>query len=123
MGHFVLMAWMAFTGIMAWSDFFTVTTSLPPRILVAVLPPLVLLFVVLVTQKGSVWVDAFDLKILTILQAMRVPVELVLYWLCLYHIMPELMTFQGRNYDIISGITAPLVYMSPLLRTSGRENF
>jgi len=36
-------------------------------------------------------------------------VELVLWWLMLYGKVPELMTFEGRNFDIIAGITAPIV--------------
>ena len=40
----------------------------------------------------------------------RIPVELVLLWLSIYKTVPDLMTFEGRNFDIISGITAPLVY-------------
>jgi hypothetical protein len=27
-----------------------------------------------------------------------------------YKLVPELMTFGGRNFDILSGITAPIVY-------------
>ena len=40
----------------------------------------------------------------------RIPVEIVLYWLFLYEKVPELMTFEGRNFDILAGLTAPIVY-------------
>jgi hypothetical protein len=36
-------------------------------------------------------------------------VELVLFWLFLNNTVPELMTFTGRNFDILAGITAPSV--------------
>jgi hypothetical protein len=39
-----------------------------------------------------------------------VPVEIVLLWLFLHHTIPQLMTFEGRNFDIVSGITAPLIF-------------
>jgi hypothetical protein len=39
----------------------------------------------------------------------RIPVELVLLWLSLHKAIPQLMTFEGRNFDIISGITAPFI--------------
>ncbi|MGR9839057.1 hypothetical protein ACUOH4_26735, partial [Escherichia coli] len=32
------------------------------------------------------------------------------YWLFLHKAIPDLMTFEGRNFDIVSGLTAPLVY-------------
>ena len=41
---------------------------------------------------------------------MRVPVELVLLGLFLYRAVPQLMTFEGRNWDILSGLSAPLLY-------------
>ena len=40
----------------------------------------------------------------------RVPVELVLYSLFLNNQVPGEMTFAGGNYDIFSGLTAPLIY-------------
>ena len=44
------------------------------------------------------------------LHVVRIPVEFVLYGLYVYKAVPELMTFEGRNYDIISGLTAPIIY-------------
>jgi hypothetical protein len=38
-----------------------------------------------------------------------VPVELALWGLAALHLGPELLTFEGRNFDIITGATAPLV--------------
>jgi hypothetical protein len=40
----------------------------------------------------------------------RIPVEITLFMLSTYKLVPELMTFGGRNFDILSGITAPIVY-------------
>jgi hypothetical protein len=34
----------------------------------------------------------------------------VLLWLAIYKTIPQLMTFEGRNFDILSGITAPFIY-------------
>ena len=48
---------------------------------------------------------------------MRIPVELVLFWLFLSKTIPELMTFEGRNFDIIAGITAPFIAYFGLTKT------
>jgi hypothetical protein len=40
----------------------------------------------------------------------RIPVEIVLFWLFLNKTIPQLMTFEGRNFDILSGLTAPFTY-------------
>ncbi|MCU0324429.1 MAG: hypothetical protein MUF45_04125 [Spirosomaceae bacterium] len=47
---------------------------------------------------------------LTVIHTIRIPVEIVLYWLFLNKAIPELMTFEGRNFDILVGITAPIIY-------------
>lgn len=42
------------------------------------------------------------------LQVFRVFVEVLLWALFAQNVLPEQMTFEGRNFDIISGLTAPL---------------
>ena len=51
-----------------------------------------------------------DPATLTLLHIVRVPVEIVLYLLMLQNMVPEVMTFGGRNFDILCGLTAPVVY-------------
>ncbi len=34
-----------------------------------------------------------------------------MYWLAAQKAVPELMTFAGRNFDIIAGISAPVIYV------------
>lgn len=119
----LLLGWLVLTGALAWMGFFQVTDTLPPRFLIAVLPPLICLTILFSTSKGRAWLDQFDLKTLTLLQTMRIPVEIVLYWLFLYQLTPELMTFEGRNFDILSGITAPLVYYFAFVQNKWRPQF
>ncbi|NIJ52232.1 hypothetical protein [Dyadobacter arcticus] len=51
----------------------------------------------------------------------RIPVELVLLWLSWHKAIPELMTFEGRNPDIFSGITAPFVAYFGLARVKSKQ--
>ena len=50
------------------------------------------------------------MKYLTLLHTIRILVELVLFWLFLHKFAPQIMTFEGRNFDIISGLTAPFIF-------------
>lgn len=43
------------------------------------------------------------------LQVFRVFVEILLWMLFIQHLLPVQMSFEGRNFDILSGLTAPLV--------------
>jgi hypothetical protein len=72
--------------------------------------------VLFILKKGRKWTKSLDFKTLTLVHVVRIPVELVLYWLFLHKAVPELMTFSGRNFDILAGITAPFVYYFGFLK-------
>lgn len=42
-------------------------------------------------------------------QLFRIPVELLLYRLAAEQVIPEVMTFSGRNFDILAGMTGGLL--------------
>ncbi|HEY1055255.1 MAG TPA: hypothetical protein VGE24_08975, partial [Emticicia sp.] len=90
--------------------FYTNTQSMPPKFLLAIAPPLVLIITLFATKSGRHFIDGLNIKTLTIIHIVRIPVELVLFWLFLHKTIPQIMTFEGQNFDIISGITAPIVY-------------
>ncbi|MDQ2770951.1 MAG: hypothetical protein M3Y54_10680 [Bacteroidota bacterium] len=105
-----LAGWLLVQGGLAFSGFYTHTAGLPPRFALLLLPPVVLMAALFLTRRGRAWLAGLSLAQLTLLHVVRVPVELVL--LGLYHAgaVPQLMTFEGRNFDILAGLTAPLVY-------------
>lgn len=107
----VLLAWMAVTGALAYKGVFANTKGFPPRFILAVVPAVVFIIILLLNRKGRSFISSLNLKALTILHVVRVPVEIVLYWLAAERTVPGLMTFEGRNFDIISGITAPVMYL------------
>ena len=103
-------ALLAVQAMVATTGFFTNTHTLPPRFLFLVGPPMVLIVGLFSTKQGRAFLDRLDLGALTLLHAIRVLVEFVLFWLFLNKAVPELMTFEGRNFDILSGISAPFIY-------------
>jgi len=106
----VLLLWIIIQSAIALTGFYKETSTLPPRLLLAVVLPLICIIILFLTEKGRAYIDNFDAKTLTLLHTVRIPVELVLFWLFINHGIPQLMTFEGRNYDIISGFTAPLIF-------------
>jgi hypothetical protein len=101
---------MLLQSILGISGFYKNTTAIPPRLFFALGPMLVLTLLLLFTNKGKTFIDQLSLKDLTLLHVVRVPVEISLF--CLYKagLVPILMTFEGYNFDILSGLTAPLLY-------------
>lgn len=108
----VAVVWLAIQGVLAYKGFYENSSGTPPRLALAVLPPLVLIIVVLVTPAGTRFTRRLDLRTLHLLHIVRIPVEICLYWLSLRKAVPELMTFAGNNLDIITGITVPILYFT-----------
>lgn len=106
----VVLAWLLLQGAVARSGFYAHTAAGQPRLLLLLGPPLLLIAGLLTTAAGRRYVDGLRLETLTLLHVVRVPVELVLFGLFLHHAVPQLMTFEGRNLDVLAGLTAPVVF-------------
>lgn len=106
-----LTLWLTVQAVLTLKNLYnTNTNSFPPKIVVlGVLPMALTIIVLFVTAKGRQFIDSLPLKNLTYLSMVRIPVEIVLFWLFLNKAIPEIMTFEGRNFDIIAGITAPFI--------------
>jgi hypothetical protein len=105
----IIIAWLSLHGILAISNFYSVTDTIPPRFVLLVAPPFLSILILFITRNGRKFIDSLSLKILTRLHVVRIFVEIILYWLFLYKYIPGLMTFEGRNFDILAGLTAPLI--------------
>lgn len=106
----VLLGWMIIQTVFSLTGFYQKTDSVPPRFPVLVAPPLLLLIGLLITSKGRRFLDSLQLDRLTLLHIVRIPVEIVLFWLFLNKSIPQIMTFEGQNVDVLSGLTAPVVH-------------
>ncbi|WP_259013976.1 hypothetical protein [Emticicia fluvialis] len=106
----VAFSWLILHSFLSVNGFYTHTQATPPRFLLAVLPPLLLILLVFATKKGRSLIDQLDMKSLILLHVARIPVEMVLFWLFLYKQVPVIITFEGQNFDVFSGITALVVY-------------
>jgi len=106
----ILFIWAFIQGIIGYTGFYTVTNTIPPRFMFLILPPITLILILFLTKGGKRFIDNLDLKWLTLIHTVRLPVEIVLYWLYVAKAIPEMMTFEGRNFDIVMGISAPLAF-------------
>jgi hypothetical protein len=106
----ILILWIAVQMLISRTGFYTITNSIPPRFFLLVLPPILLILILFLTSSGKKFIDNLELKTLTILHIVRIPVEIVLYLLFLNKAIPKLMTFEGRNFDILAGLSAPFIF-------------
>lgn len=106
----IAFAWILMQGILAKTGFYLQFESMPPRFLLAIGPPILLILLLFTTTLGKQFVYALNIKSLTLLHTVRIAIEFCLLWLFIAKAIPQLMTFEGRNFDILAGITAPLVF-------------
>ncbi|HLM03074.1 MAG TPA: hypothetical protein VK400_18630 [Pyrinomonadaceae bacterium] len=106
---FLLPFWLIFQATLSIGGFYLNTEAFPPRLVLFALFPALACIALLFILARKNFIERLPLQILTCLHVIRIPVELVLLWLYQGGQVPQLMTFEGRNFDIFSGITAPLV--------------
>ncbi|WP_316820306.1 hypothetical protein [Pedobacter gandavensis] len=106
-----LSIWLTLQAILALNNIYNSDTlSIPPKIMLfGILPMLLTIVFLFVSAKGRNFMDSLPLNRLTHLNIVRIPVEIGLYLLFLNKVVPEIMTFEGRNFDIFAGITAPIM--------------
>ncbi len=101
--------WLTVIGKLAQDNYFMDFNSVIPRFMFAFPPMLIAIIGFFLVKNSRTYIAKMPIELLTYLSIIRIPVELVLWWLMLHGKIPELMTFEGRNLDVIAGITAPVV--------------
>ena len=105
----LIIGWSIFQSILAYVGFYQNSVSIPPRFLLVLLPPtLLIVFGLLKKQREWIYKNK-KTEISTFLHTIRIPVEIILLYLFFHKMIPELMTFEGLNFDIAAGITAPII--------------
>ena len=106
----ILIIWSMLQSTLALTGFFLDTSTLPPRLVAAGLGPALLMIAgVFLFKKSRRWLSNFNLKLLTYFHSIRVLVEIVLYFLFVYGFISKLQTIEGTNYDLLSGLSAPII--------------
>jgi hypothetical protein len=117
----VFIAVMMVQGVLAASGFYTAKDTTVPRFPFLLAPSLIILLTFVFSTKGKAIIKSLSLKNLIWIHVIRIPVELLLHWLYIEKQIPRAMTYDGFNYDIISGITAPLIVAAGFTKTGYRK--
>jgi hypothetical protein len=95
---------------LALRGFYENATALPPRFIFLLMPAVIIMIYLFFSKKGKSFLDSLDIKQLSFLHTIRIPVEITLYYLFVAKAIPQIMTFEGRNFDILAGISAPIIF-------------
>jgi hypothetical protein len=105
-----LAGWLLLQALLALNGFYLSASQGVPTFFLLIIPPVLVITILFLVKSGRSFIDQLDIKMLTLIHIIRVPVELVLYGLFANNLVPKAMTFEGRNLDILAGLSAPLVY-------------
>ena len=109
---FILITWIGLLTIFSYNGFFTDFGKLPPRPALAMLIPLPFIILIAFYKTGTQLLQTVPAYWLICMQSFRVVVELLLLFAFMAGKLPVQMTFEGRNFDVITGILAlPVGYL------------
>ena len=103
---FALAAWLAYTALLSLTGLAQDFSTFPPPLVL--LPPLVVALFLTFSEKFGAVLRHVPVQWLLYLQTFRVAVEVLLWALHQQGLLPVQMTFEGLNFDVITGVTAPL---------------
>ncbi|MGD1890343.1 MAG: hypothetical protein ACFB15_07080 [Cyclobacteriaceae bacterium] len=109
-------AWLLFISVASLSGFFSDFSSFPPRVVTVITIPFITILLIIFSRSINAILKVIPPQNLLYIQAFRVIVEVLLWMLFLQELLPEQMTFEGRNWDILVGLTAPLMAYFGLVR-------
>lgn len=103
-----LVAWAAFLVVWSLSGMASRFEMFPINMAPVLIVPFIAIIVFVFSKRTLSVLSALPAKAIVQLQVFRVFVELLLWALFVENLLPVQMTFEGRNWDILSGLTAPL---------------
>ena len=105
----LLLIWLIYIIILSGSDILE-DFSLPPRLpLLIVIPAILFIFAITGRDRFRDVLMQTPRHLPVYLQSYRIVVELLIYGAFLEGVFPEKATFKGLNYDILVGLSAPLI--------------
>ena len=108
----LIAVWTGLLVVLSYSGFFSDFSLLPPRPALAMLIPLPLILAVTFSKKGTELLQSVPPHWIIWMQSFRIAVELLLLVAFINEKLPVQMTFEGRNFDILTGILAlPVGYV------------
>lgn len=102
-------SWLALTAALGASGFFMDFASMPPRLLLMAMLQFTFLAGLAARPRSRSMLASLPLAAVTAFQVFRLPVEWLLAALAEEGALPTEMSWHGRNFDVLTGLTAPVM--------------
>jgi hypothetical protein len=106
---FALQIWLGLVAVLAFRGVFSDWSARPPRLALFTLAAFLMIVLINRTKTLNQLIASTPRHWLIAAQTFRVAVELVLFAFYVDGHVPLQLTFEGRNVDILAGLTAPIV--------------
>lgn len=103
------LAWLLFTGLVAASGILRRFDAFPPPFAGLLVAIVALGLTIGFSPLGTRLVRGLPLWLLVGSQVFRFPLELLMHQTYIEGVMPVQMSYSGRNFDIVTGVTAGLL--------------
>jgi hypothetical protein len=105
-----ILIWLLFVSAWSASGMMARFENFPFNFAPIVVIPVVVILMLVLFSKGLAQVlEQIPAHQIIVMQNFRVFVEVLLWLLFIQQMLPEPMTFEGRNFDILAGLTAPII--------------
>jgi hypothetical protein len=104
-----LLVWGGFVSIWSFTGRMSAFENFPLNFFPVLVPPLLIILVITFTRATRDVLQHIPAENIVRLQSFRFFVEVLLWMLFIQNLMPVQMSFEGRNLDILSGVTAPVI--------------
>jgi hypothetical protein len=109
----MLLGWVALTGALAYLNLLIDISQRPPAIVWLIAVSFILATTIALSPIGRSLAQSLPIAWLIGFQSFRIVVELLLHQGYLAGLVPPQMTWEGRNWDILTGVSAlPLAYLA-----------
>lgn len=109
----ILFIWLGIQGFLGVSRFYLDNLyNSPPRFPLLILPAFITVISILIIPASRKNLLKLDDKFILLIHSLRIPIEIVLFLLYKEKLIPKSMTFEGMNFDIVSGLLALILLLS-----------
>jgi len=116
----VMLGWITYVILISLTDLLK-DLSLPPKFPLLIFAPLIIGFIVFYARAwNSAVIKEIPRTWPVYFQSFRIIVELMLLYTFYANIIPENATFEGLNFDVLMGISAPFVAYLVVRRNGSR---
>jgi hypothetical protein len=105
----VFLAWVFYTAALGYSGMLASPIGGPPRIALILVPVLLGALFLARSNAGRDLALSFPVSLLIGAQVFRVAVELFIHQFWSVGLVPKMLTYEGANFDILVGLSAPVV--------------